>query len=712
MFRVSQFGSSISKILAVSIILGSLAISTSTKVFANEEAKSPQSTSIEQTSQPLQPTTPKTETNDKPESQSQVQIASQSANPNSKAQPNSLEVQTSQSTSNKQVQTTPTFASVQESSKSITDQANQSSEQPKTQSSTSSAQTTSKSTSDTLVLSDLPNSSSSQTTQSSFPSYSPYSSNYSSNNSTSYSSHSSYNSSFSSDSSYGYSSLTSSNNSSTNTYSKSSSSSNNNEWWLGDKDGSNSIKAVEEMNKILSQKYDCPVGAKDISECKNYNKDTNFNIKIAIIDSGIDTNRIQGANFDKANEVTLTNSYDDPECTLSKSYDEIYVPNAYSVSFCKNTRPQTDEYGHGTFTADAAYQIFKNSLLANHITIIPIGMLSNFYFVKSVSDALEEAKRLGANIVNMSLGFPFGQNLFDKQIEDLTKDGAKVVVSSGNDGQFGNIDQYPGNNPNVFRIGATNTEIDRSIAKTKYSTSAPNLFVSGPMGDGIRLTCPIVALAYCDSDGKTYMEGTSFSAPQVSGTMALLDIYQQFMAYDTKTNNQLVYIDPNNKIGSSTPDFLAKSAKDVSNEGWDEETGNGLIDIFGATKLINSNFVTRNSEPKTTTPNVETANQPITNTPAPALALGQGSVVREIKTNLSGSREVTPTTNSKLVMNPSEPAMEYHQSNPEFQGKGRGQVLGGGYSPEEIKTQKLIQSQIQSPIQSAKGILTRTGGVN
>ena len=153
------------------------------------------------------------------------------------------------------------------------------------------------------------------------------------------------------------------------------------------------------------------------------------NLKIAIIDSGIDLN----------NKV------------LSK-----YIAKAYNVQNKDNS--VQDECGHGTHIAGIITNISNNMIL-------PVKVLDSKGIGKSADIAvgIKWAVDEGAKIINLSLGGTKYDQFMKEAIDYARENGSIVVCASGN--VFGERTTYPACYDNVISVGA----IDKDGNISKYS---------------------------------------------------------------------------------------------------------------------------------------------------------------------------------------------------------------------------------------------------
>jgi subtilisin family serine protease len=135
------------------------------------------------------------------------------------------------------------------------------------------------------------------------------------------------------------------------------------------------------------------------------------------------------------------------------------------------------------------------------------------------------------------------------------KRGMLVVAASGNSGAQGNPLNFPANLAHVLTVAATDA-MDRPAA---FSSSSPGVDLAAP-GVGITTAVP---LSY-DSTGYKLLDGTSFSAPIVSGAAAWV------WTIRSDLDNTQVF------------DLLRFSARDVGTPGFDPQTGFGIVNVASA----------------------------------------------------------------------------------------------------------------------------------
>jgi subtilisin family serine protease len=167
----------------------------------------------------------------------------------------------------------------------------------------------------------------------------------------------------------------------------------------------------------------------------------------------------------------------------------------------------TDRYsafGHGTMVAGILH------LVAPTAIILPLKSFGSdgSGFVSDILRAVYVAVRSNARVINMSFSLAASSYELSRSISYATGSGVVCVASAGNNG--GSAPVYPAAYSNVIGVASTTNEDVRS-SFSNYGT--PLVSVAAP-GEGLVTTYP--------SGGYAAAWGTSFSAPLVSGTAALV----------------------------------------------------------------------------------------------------------------------------------------------------------------------------------------------
>jgi len=244
----------------------------------------------------------------------------------------------------------------------------------------------------------------------------------------------------------------------------------------------------------------------------------------------------------------------------------------------------TDTYGHGTHVAGIALAETGNATgtagvgFSPNIKVMPLRVCSESGCPTSaIVDAIYYAAGHGANVINLSLGGPFGSSSEQQAINAAWSAGLIVVASSGNDGS-GKV-SYPAAFANAIAVGAT----DWHDQVAPYSNKGSALDVTAPGGDmffyhdpgGIYSTMPTypvyLTTVYGYGNGYDQLQGTSMAAPQVSGLAALL--FSMGTVTDANGNGRT-----NDEIRA----IIESTADDLGSAGWDRSFGWGRINAYQA----------------------------------------------------------------------------------------------------------------------------------
>ena len=174
--------------------------------------------------------------------------------------------------------------------------------------------------------------------------------------------------------------------------------------------------------------------------------------------------------------------------------------------------------------------------------------------VSQVIAGLEAAVAAGPSVINMSFSVP-SSRLLDDTVLTAFGTGSILVAASGNERQQGNQSGAPANLNHVLTIAAT----DQANRPTSFSTSSLGVDLAAP-GVDIPVAIPTSFVA----SGYAQVDGTSFSAPMVAGATAWV-----WTARPNLDNTQVF-------------DLMRYSARDLAPEGFDRDTGFGLLDIPAA----------------------------------------------------------------------------------------------------------------------------------
>ena len=236
-----------------------------------------------------------------------------------------------------------------------------------------------------------------------------------------------------------------------------------------------------------------------------------------------------------------------------------------------------DESGHGTSVAGVAGATVGNGIgiagAARGVELMPVRVMtgSNAEF-SDVAAGICWAVDNGADVINLSLGAQSNSRVLADALRYANRRGVAVVASSGNFGsEAPDRAVYPAALETVIGVGAItqrNLRADFSSYGWWLDVVAPGQVVlstclpgsgpvSRPCGDGSDPDNP-------ESQPYAYFKGTSYAAPFVAATAALLQA-----EYPRALPSQIAW-------------RLRATAEDLGAEGFDPEYGHGLVDPVAA----------------------------------------------------------------------------------------------------------------------------------
>ncbi|MDT0508186.1 S8 family peptidase [Novosphingobium sp. MMS21-SN21R] len=196
---------------------------------------------------------------------------------------------------------------------------------------------------------------------------------------------------------------------------------------------------------------------------------------------------------------------------------------------------------------------------------------------ENITKGIDAAIVGGARVINLSLGGDPANAGLRAAVGRAVAAGVVVVVSAGNEGESTDPAIDP-KNPDPFAVslleaGGGNVLIVGSVngsgTVSPFSNRAGNSATSVIMAQGEEVCCvyengQIKTTTTADGSFVTVVNGTSFSAPQVSGAVALLA-----QAFPNLTAKQIVSL-------------LLSTARDAGAAGTDATYGRGILDIARA----------------------------------------------------------------------------------------------------------------------------------
>ena len=178
----------------------------------------------------------------------------------------------------------------------------------------------------------------------------------------------------------------------------------------------------------------------------------------------------------------------------------------------------------------------------------------------AIATGIDAARGAGARVINLSLGGEGVGTRLRQAMAAATRAGIILVVSAGNDGDP---------DPDGFALPAIDPAVSNGLIIVAGSVNAADQISDFSNRAGSAASAYLAAVGEQvrapDGDGTVYLwSGTSFSAPQISGAVALLA-----QAFPNLTGKQIV-------------DLLFRTARDAGAPGRDAIYGNGILDLTRA----------------------------------------------------------------------------------------------------------------------------------
>lgn len=281
---------------------------------------------------------------------------------------------------------------------------------------------------------------------------------------------------------------------------------------------------------------------------------------------------------------------------------KVVLPPGVNLDLVNSDLEPNDDNGHGTHVANTISQNTNNSSLAagvaNGARIMPIKVLdaNGSGEELALAEAIRLAADYGADVINMSLGFPTGTQaselpLLAEAVTYAYSRGVTIVAAAGNDAAA--ACSYPAAFPEVICVGATKYDGNQAW----YSNYGTDLELVAPGGaycaSADDLLCLLLGYPYYYNDqngdgwpdgvlqetfGSDYTfddwfyEGTSMASPHVAAVAALVI---------GKAKNLGLALTP-----QDVRYILATSAKDKGIPGNDSTYGWGLVDAHAALSQV------------------------------------------------------------------------------------------------------------------------------
>ena len=350
----------------------------------------------------------------------------------------------------------------------------------------------------------------------------------------------------------------------------------------------------------------------DASRAWEVNDNDMPQMKIAIIDTGIDTlnwdlytqvwhnpidNTIDSVNQD--HNYFVIPQYPNDTCYLTDDVWGWNFADAGLYGYCGNNSPRPNKTPiegylagfHGTAVSGVAGASAWTEKPPQPLRGVPqeIGIVGVDWNCKLISlracnddgncpatacgFSIQYAADKGADVINMSFGGPFSNFRDNVAIPYAFRKGCVLVASMGNCYPVCDTIKYPaGDDSMVIAVGATNW-FDNRWYYNQYNGSSAGRHID-VVAPGESIFTDTWGIWPTERDSFDYQTGTSFSAPYVSGEVALIKgQYRKLYPYGQFTNKQLMNI-----IRWSAEDSMYNPVSDTT---WDDSLyGYGRINAF------------------------------------------------------------------------------------------------------------------------------------
>ncbi|MDP2925921.1 MAG: S8 family serine peptidase [Nanoarchaeota archaeon] len=270
-----------------------------------------------------------------------------------------------------------------------------------------------------------------------------------------------------------------------------------------------------------------PWGVERVNAPKVWNKISGKEIKIAVIDSGI-----------------------------NKDHPDLKNNIRGGVSFINNTEYSSDDLGHGTSVAGVI------AASNNEIGVVGVAPDTELYSVKVIGasggklsnfiQGIQWAINNNMSIIVMSLGISVDSPSLNRMVNEAYSKGIILVAASGKNNQI----YYPAKYSSVIAVGSVNEKSE--------------LTSENGAGDELEFVAPGENIISTSINGYNSYDGTSMAAPHVAGIAALIK-----ENYPSWTNNDIRA-------------KLQRDAIDLGNKSKDNYFGYGLASINLSDRNLNA----------------------------------------------------------------------------------------------------------------------------
>lgn len=261
---------------------------------------------------------------------------------------------------------------------------------------------------------------------------------------------------------------------------------------------------------------------------------------VAVIDSGVRATHedLVGSLWTNPKEVAGNGADNDGNGYV----DDVNGINSVVAKGSAGSGNPTDDNGHGTMVASVIGAATNNGkgmagvAWQTKIMALKSADQSGYSDVANQVTCIQYALANGAQIINMSSGSSSSSQAEYDAVKSARDAGVIIVASAGNDSSA-NVDvaNYPASFPLENIISVANSDRNDALA------------TSSTYGALVELAAPGSAILACTNTSDTAydtVDGTSFSAPMVSGALALMKAQFPNETYRGLINRLLRSVDP------------------------------------------------------------------------------------------------------------------------------------------------------------------------
>ena len=304
-------------------------------------------------------------------------------------------------------------------------------------------------------------------------------------------------------------------------------------------------------------------------------------IIVAIIDTGVDPNHpeLAGKIWTNPREIDGNEIDDDNNGYIDDIHGWDFTGESSIMPPLQDNDP-TDEYGHGTHCAGIITANSNNSIGISGVTpncrIMPIKffpvMLSSY-----ASEAIIYAADNGADVINMSFGYPWPVPILQDALDYARSKGVVLIAASGNDSD--EMQNYPAAYESVIAVGATSSSDQIAFFSTygdQIDVSAPGYSILSLRADGTDMYAPDEPDVHIIDSLYYIASGTSMACPHVVGIAAFMLALSPGLSMD------------------NVREILENTADDITDPyglgeylpGWDKYSGFGRVNLYAAAAQV------------------------------------------------------------------------------------------------------------------------------